>query len=340
VAVTVNVFNQESGGNVVYSEGIGAVQVKNGLYAFRFGGAGQPDLASVLRSSPQAWLEVSVDGAALSRQRLVSVPYALVAKSVGEGGVADVNGVLSLQPQSGTPTAVPGKVVLFAKPDGRLYYQDLNGTETVIGGGSGGGTPSAGSVTLDMLSPEVKGRLENTVRAEQDTYAYDARNVVIAGASAGGHLAALVGTTNGHQVLEGSIGQHLDQSSDVQAIVSYFGAANLTTILQQSTPHGLKVRVPALELLLGGQPDALPDFARLASPVFHVDKNDPPLFLLHGDQDPQMPINQSHELHGAYEQPGLPVRFAVLHGSAHGGAAFFDQDHSKDVIAFLKEQVK
>ncbi|MFT5123086.1 MAG: acetyl esterase/lipase [Verrucomicrobiales bacterium] len=178
------------------------------------------------------------------------------------------------------------------------------------------------------------------LRAEQDTYAYDARNVVIAGASAGGHLAALVGTTNGHQVLEGSVGQHLDQSSDVQAIVSYFGAANLTTILQQSTPHGLKVRVPALELLLGGQPDALPDFARLASPVFHVDKNDPPLFLLHGDQDPQMPINQSHELHGAYEQPGLPVRFAVLHGSAHGGAAFFDQDHSKDVIAFLKEQVK
>jgi hypothetical protein len=91
-----------------------------------------------------------VDGAALSRQRLVSVPYALVAKSVGEGGVADVNGVLSLQPQSGTPTAVPGKVVLFAKPDGKLYYQDLNGTERVIGGGDGGtnGVVSGGGGTL------------------------------------------------------------------------------------------------------------------------------------------------------------------------------------------------
>ena len=44
VAVTVKVFGQEAGGNAVYSEAIGSVQVKNGLYAFRFGGSGQPDL--------------------------------------------------------------------------------------------------------------------------------------------------------------------------------------------------------------------------------------------------------------------------------------------------------
>jgi dipeptidyl aminopeptidase/acylaminoacyl peptidase len=29
------------------------------------------------------------------------------------------------------------------------------------------------------------------------------------------------------------------------------------------------------------------DVARFGSPVFHVDAGDPPLFLLHGDQDPQ-----------------------------------------------------
>src|SRR5688572_27585395 len=34
--------------------------------------------------------------------------------------------------------------------------------------------------------------------------------------------------------------------SSVQGIISFYGAANLTTILSQSTPHGLNVRVPAL----------------------------------------------------------------------------------------------
>jgi len=129
-------------------------------------------------------------------------------------------------------------------------------------------------------------------------------SIVIAGASAGGHLAALVGVSNGEGDLEGNEGDDLSQSSDVQGIISFYGAANLTTILKQSTPHGVSVRVPALDLLLGAQPDDVPDLARLASPVFHVDAKDPPLLLLHGDQDPQMPVNQALELSGAYEEAG------------------------------------
>ena len=84
--------------------------------------------------------------------------------------------------------------------------------------------------------------------------------------------------------------------------MSYFGASNLTTILDQSTPHGLSVRIPALDLFIGGQPEQLPEVARAASPIYHVDSQSPPVFLVHGDQDPQMPINQSHELYGAYKK--------------------------------------
>jgi acetyl esterase/lipase len=75
----------------------------------------------------------------------------------------------------------------------------------------------------------------------------------------------------------------------------------------------------ALEQLLGAQPDRVTELARLASPVSHVDRNDPPLFLLHGDQDPQMPVNQALEMQGAYERLGLDVQLDVLHGAAHGG---------------------
>ena len=174
------------------------------------------------------------------------------------------------------------------------------------------------------------------LRGHSGQWSVPSKKIVIAGDSAGAHLAALVGVSNGNAELEGDVGGDPAESSDVQGIISFYGAANLTTILNQSTPHGLEVRVPALDLLLGGQPDALPALARLASPVFHVDRHDPPLLLLHGDQDPQMPINQSHELCGAYKRVSAPVQFEVVNGAAHGGAAFYDAKRMTIVKKFLR----
>lgn len=174
------------------------------------------------------------------------------------------------------------------------------------------------------------------LRAMAGKYGYSAEKIGIAGSSAGGHLVALVGTTNSDKQLEGNIGDHLGQSSSVQAIVDYFGPTNFMTILNQSTPHGLSVRVPALELLLGDRPEKIPDLARLASPVFHVDASDPPLLILHGDQDPQVPINQSHELEGAYKKLHLDVYLDVVHGAAHGGDMFHDKEHDERTMAFLR----
>ena len=178
------------------------------------------------------------------------------------------------------------------------------------------------------------------LRAKAGLYHINAMKIAIIGSSAGGHLAALVGVSNGNQELEGKVGEHLDQSSDVQVIVSYYGASNLETILSQSTPQGLNFRIPALKLLLGDTPDKKPELAKLASPVAHLDKNDPPLLLIHGDADPQMPPQQSEELAKAYAALGLPVTLIMLPGSKHGGAEFYDKERTAIVAKFLDKVLR
>jgi acetyl esterase/lipase len=178
------------------------------------------------------------------------------------------------------------------------------------------------------------------LRAKSELYHLNTSRIGIIGNSAGGHLAALVGVTNGHEVLEGRVGEYVSQSSSVQCIVSLYGASNLQTILTQSTEFGLKVRVPALQLLLGGQPNEKADLAKLASPVAHLDSNDPPLLLIHGDADPQMPPAQSQEFATAYESHHLLVQFITLPGSKHGGDEFFDAERTSMVAKFLQMHLK
>lgn len=177
------------------------------------------------------------------------------------------------------------------------------------------------------------------LRAHADAQGYDARRIAITGVSSGAHLALLAGVSNGHAELEGELGEHLDQSSDVQAIISYFGASDLSTILAQSTPFGLSLREPALAQLLGGAPDTLPELTALASPVRHVDAGDPPLLLFHGDLDPQMPVNQSLQMQGAYLAQGLEVDFVAVHGAGHGGPEFFTPDNLERALTFLQRQL-
>lgn len=178
------------------------------------------------------------------------------------------------------------------------------------------------------------------LRGNAKKYGYRSDQIVVWGASAGGHLAALVGMTNGHPELEGSLGDYLDQSADVQAVVDFYGPTNFLSILNQSTPHGISVRAPALALLLGRPVEQVPDLAKLASPVFQVDASDPPLFIAHGDQDNQVPINQSLELQGAYEALGLKVQMEVVHGAGHGSRDYYDPAFQDTLAAFLAAVLK
>jgi dipeptidyl aminopeptidase/acylaminoacyl peptidase len=131
----------------------------------------------------------------------------------------------------------------------------------------------------------------------------------------------------------------LQESSSVCAAVSFYGASNLNSILGQSTAHGLSVRVPALQLLLGGQPDQVPEASRLASPITHVDEMDPPLWLIHGDADPQMPVEQSTELEQIYRKNKLIVHYDIIVGAVHGGPEFYTDQRLADLAAEIHDQI-
>jgi acetyl esterase/lipase len=177
------------------------------------------------------------------------------------------------------------------------------------------------------------------LRANAKKYGYRADKIVIWGSSSGGHLAALVCTTNNDKFIEVTLCDYTTTSSSVQGIIDFYGPANLLTILSQSTPHGISVREPAMKILFGKSVDSVKETARQASPVFQTDPSDPPLLIVHGDQDNQVPVNQSLELMAAYRKNKLPVQIEFVSGAGHGGNVYNDPPMMALVNEFLKKNV-
>lgn len=175
------------------------------------------------------------------------------------------------------------------------------------------------------------------LRASASKYGYKADKIIVWGSSSGGHLAALVATTNNNVALEGNLGDFTQTSSAVQGCIDFFGPTNFLTILNQSTPHGLNVRLPALAILLGKPLDQATELAKLASPVYQVDANDPPLFMVHGEQDIQVPVNQSIELLSAYKAKNLKVQIEFIPNAGHSDPAYSKPELMEKIVQFLKE---
>jgi acetyl esterase/lipase len=146
------------------------------------------------------------------------------------------------------------------------------------------------------------------LRANASTYHLDPNRIGAWGRSAGGHLVALLGLTDASAGLEGH-GGYAEQSSRVQAVVDMFGPTDLTAFASANARASKLV-----EPVFGRAPERL----TRASPINYVSKDDPPFLILHGDEDPLVPIGQSRGLYDRLKAVGVPANLMVVKDGGHG----------------------
>jgi acetyl esterase/lipase len=167
------------------------------------------------------------------------------------------------------------------------------------------------------------------IRRHADELGIDPGRIASFGPSAGGHLAALLGTSAG---LRGP-----DDDARVQAVVSFYGPSDLERLPLERVrplPH------EPVRAFLGLEEIRPSGKAREASPVHHVRRDTAPMLLIHGTRDAWVPIEQSEELDRALEAAGVRHQLVRVEGARHGFDALVQDPRHRDLLpeifAFLQ----
>jgi acetyl esterase/lipase len=172
------------------------------------------------------------------------------------------------------------------------------------------------------------------LRANSQKYHIDPNRIGATGGSAGGHLSLMLGVLGGSNEFEGN-GGNPGVSSQVQAVVNYFGPTDLTRL------HSSSKRVAAiLDVLLDGPPEQMAASYRAASPITYVSKSDPPTLTLHGTADPIVPVDQATELDAAMKKAGAPHTLMLMEGEGHGFKPAADKQAREATFKFFDAHLK
>src|SRR6266508_2325034 len=153
------------------------------------------------------------------------------------------------------------------------------------------------------------------VVAHAKDYNIDADRLVVAGASAGGHLALTTGMVPASAGFDRAC--QVPGEPRVAAIINFFGIADVADLLDGPNKKPFPENWPYTVQWLGNQPNRA-DVAKAASPLTYVRAGVPPTISIHGDADPLVPYAHSVRLQEALQKAGVAHEFVTIPGGGHG----------------------
>jgi len=156
-----------------------------------------------------------------------------------------------------------------------------------------------------------------------DERGFEPRNIGATGGSHGGYATMRALTfppeTNGR-----------DSDFDWGWGISFFGFSDIKTFWETCN-------IPDWVLLEAGDPATEPDKIRERSPLYHLDKLDSPILLLHGENDQRVPVGESRQFAAACEAAEKDCTYIEFEGQGHGLKGLANQVRVwSSVFAFLQ----
>jgi acetyl esterase/lipase len=173
------------------------------------------------------------------------------------------------------------------------------------------------------------------LRSHSKNYHLNPEKIGVWGSSSGGHLVALMGTL--------PYDPNEKISSRVQAVCDWYGPTDLLTMPPNNVGNGRTEEDVAHSngaKLLGCTVKDCPDLAKQVSSFYNVSSDDAPFLIMHGDEDPGVPVSQSTRLHEALQAQGIYSELEIVVGAGHGGPHFVSEPVKDRVLKFFDSFLK